>query len=127
MDQPRSFKAHTRLIIASVLLGGACLIVAQERALNVMRQEFHSYRDWSMSPRFGFVQAKPDSATAPPQNDNFANAQDLGSANSGSVNGSNVNATVETGEPSHGGISGGKSIWYKWQAPSSSMVNFTTG
>src|SRR5690349_10984004 len=59
----------------------------------------------------------------PPANDNFANAQII-SGCSGSVNGTNVGATKESGEPNHlsttndpnGG--GTRSIWYQWQAPS---------
>lgn len=62
---------------------------------------------------------------AAPSNDNFANAQAL-TGNSGSVTGNNEGATFEANEPVHGGIFGGKSIWYKWQAPTSNSVNFTT-
>ena len=60
-----------------------------------------------------------------PGNDNFANAQLLrGSA--GSLTASNVLATKELGEPAHAGNAGGASIWYKWQAPASGTVTFTT-
>ncbi|MDX6614636.1 MAG: hypothetical protein QOD75_3822, partial [Blastocatellia bacterium] len=69
----------------------------------------------------------PTPTPTPPANDNFANAQVL-SGCSGSVNGSNINATRETGEPSHdpGGSTGGGSLWYQWQAPVSTNVTFTT-
>ncbi|HKO62947.1 MAG TPA: DUF4214 domain-containing protein [Pyrinomonadaceae bacterium] len=62
-----------------------------------------------------------------PANNNFANAQTI-SGCSGSVSGTTVSATKETGEPSHSddGNSGGASIWYKWQAPSSGSVTMTT-
>ena len=67
----------------------------------------------------------------PPANDNFANAQTINGC-SGSVNGTNVGATKESGEINHlsstndpnGG--GTRSIWYQWQAPSSGNVTFDT-
>ena len=68
-----------------------------------------------------------------PPNDNLANAQVI-SGCSGSVNGTNVGATAESGEPQHfpsspanGGLGGGKrSVWYQWQAPSAGQVTITT-
>jgi len=67
----------------------------------------------------------------PPANDNFANAQGIADC-SGSVNGTNVGATKESGEINHlsttndpnGG--GTRSIWYQWQAPTSGSVTFDT-
>ena len=48
----------------------------------------------------------------------------------GSVTGSNLNSTRETGEPNHlsltGGNAGRHSVWFQWQAPSSGSVTFTT-
>jgi hypothetical protein len=52
---------------------------------------------------------------APPPNDDFANAEAL-TGMSDSASGTNVGATMEQGEPSHGG-QGGASIWYRWTAP----------
>lgn len=60
-----------------------------------------------------------------PANDNFAGAQII-SGSSGTVTGNNVNATKETGEPSHAGNSGGVSVWYRWTAPSTGTVTFVT-
>ena len=60
-----------------------------------------------------------------PANDNFANAQVI-SGNSGSVNGTNTNATKESGEPSHAGNVGGASVWYQWQAPNSGSAIIST-
>jgi hypothetical protein len=68
---------------------------------------------------------------APPANDNFAAAQTVTGC-SGTVNGTNVGATKEAGEPNHlstttdptGG--GSRSVWYKWQAPSTTSVTFAT-
>gem|GEM_PF-3577643 len=62
-----------------------------------------------------------------PANDNFVNAQAI-SGNSGKVTGTNVNATKETGEPSHSpdNNAGGASVWYRWTAPANGKVTFTT-
>ena len=64
-------------------------------------------------------------ALAAPSNDNFASAQII-SGTSGTVSGSNVAATKETGEPDHAGDPGGKSVWYRWTAPSSGTWTFNT-
>ena len=56
--------------------------------------------------------------TSGPANDQFAGAQMLtGSATV--VVGQNVAATKETGEPAHADAPGGRSVWYRWTAPSS--------
>ncbi len=62
---------------------------------------------------------------APPANDAFANAQTLPGA-AGSLTGTNVAASRETGEPSHAGNVGGRSVWFKWTAPVTMAVRFTT-
>jgi hypothetical protein len=63
----------------------------------------------------------------PPANDNFSAAQVI-SGCAGSVNGSNVSATKETGEPNHSPDNNGgtKSVWYKWQAPATGDATITT-
>lgn len=65
--------------------------------------------------------------TTPPANDNFASAQTITGC-SGTVTGTNIGATRESGEPNHSPDNGGgsRSIWYRWQAPASSTVTFTT-
>jgi hypothetical protein len=60
-----------------------------------------------------------------PTNDTFVNRAALGGP-SGAVSGSNAGATKETGEPSHVGNPGGKSVWWKWIAPGTGPVTFTT-
>ncbi len=70
----------------------------------------------------------PPEPLPPPGNDSFASAQVL-SGCSGSVNGTNLNASKETGEPNHlapdtGG--GSRSVWYQWQPASNGSVTFTT-
>jgi hypothetical protein len=42
------------------------------------------------------------------------------------VNGSNVGATKEPGEPNHAGIPGGHSVWWTWTAPLSGPVLLNT-
>ena len=64
---------------------------------------------------------------APPANDLFA-ARTVISGLMGQVNGTNVEATNETGEPDHAGVSGGQafsaSVWYDWTAPTSGGASF---
>ena len=62
---------------------------------------------------------------APPMNDNFANATFLTGV-SGSASGTTLAGTKESGEPNHGGNSGGASIWYQWTAPASLRTTFDT-
>ncbi|HEY2961265.1 MAG TPA: NF038122 family metalloprotease [Pyrinomonadaceae bacterium] len=64
---------------------------------------------------------------SPPANDNFTNAQTITGC-SGTVTGTNVAATQESGEPNHSPDNNGgtHSIWYQWQAPASGNVTFTT-
>ena len=60
-----------------------------------------------------------------PPNDNFQNAIAL-TTNAGSVTGTNVNATRESGEPTHVGFMGDKSVWYSWVAPANGQATFDT-
>lgn len=62
---------------------------------------------------------------APPANDNFANAESLVGINV-SVTRTNVEATKETGEPNHANNVGGKSVWFRWTAPMTRTMRFTT-
>lgn len=56
-----------------------------------------------------------------PANDNFANAQTV-SGTSGTVTGTNANATTESGEPD----SPTTSVWFSWTAPSVGRWQFNT-
>jgi uncharacterized repeat protein (TIGR01451 family)/uncharacterized delta-60 repeat protein len=61
-----------------------------------------------------------------PSNNNIANAQPLVGV-SGTVYGTNINATAEAGEPApFPGSPAGSSIWYIWTAPISTTVDFKT-
>jgi len=58
-------------------------------------------------------------------NDQFANRFQIVSGG-GTVSGSNVGATMESGEPNHGNAVGGKSVWWTWTAPSTGIANIGT-
>ena len=63
---------------------------------------------------------------APPTNDFFASAQTI-SGSSGSVSGTNVDATGEVGEPDNMGDSAPiQSAWYSWTAPATGKFLFGT-
>jgi PASTA domain len=62
---------------------------------------------------------------APPPNDNFANAAEL-TGRFVFVDGTNVDATEEAGEPDHGPNAGGASIWYRWTAPATGRATVAT-
>ena len=65
------------------------------------------------------------SPAAAPDNDNFSAAASLRAA-TGTVFGTNVDATVEAGEPAHTGNAGGASAWYRWVAPYTGVATFDT-
>ena len=60
-----------------------------------------------------------------PTNDNFSNAEILAGTRL-SITRTNVGATKETLEPDHAGNQGGRSVWFRWVAPSSGTVLFST-
>ena len=65
-------------------------------------------------------------SAAAPANDDFADAVALTGLPT-TANGTNLDATKETGEPLHGGITGGGfSVWWTWIAPSSGGVAIET-
>jgi hypothetical protein len=69
----------------------------------------------------------PPAPVSADDNDNFASPRVLVGC-TGSITGTNLNATRESGEPNHAPDSNGgtHSVWYQWQAPSSGSVTFTT-
>ena len=69
--------------------------------------------------------AGASAALAAPGNDNISAAQDLASATSGSVSGSNSGATMQK-LPAEVYFDIGEkySIWYKWTAPADDVVSF---
>lgn len=60
-----------------------------------------------------------------PPNDHFVNATLL-QGNEGTATVSNALATRENGEPRHAGNDGGKSVWWKWWAPSDGVLLLST-
>ena len=90
------------------------------------RRGFRSRRLTILGALALFLAIGSTPALAAPANDDFADARSLGTAVDGSVNGSNVGATKETGEPDHAGNVGGHSVWYSWTAPSAGNVFFHT-
>lgn len=67
-------------------------------------------------------------ALAQAPNDNFTNAWLLCSVPCpmATTNGSNTGTSKETGEPNHAGNQGGRSVWFNWTAPVSSLVQIHT-
>ena len=58
-----------------------------------------------------------------PANDSFSSPQVL-NGTSGSVAGTNVEATKRAGEPNHGGDPGGASVWYQWSPSATGIAHF---
>lgn len=58
-------------------------------------------------------------------NDNFSTAMAL-TGMTGSSYADNHDASKEVDEPNHAGDSGGKSVWWQWQAPLTGMVELST-
>jgi hypothetical protein len=81
-------------------------------------------RTWTVAAAQPPPPPPPPPAGAPP-NDPFANATPI-SGSTGTVSGTSVGATRETGEPFHYASKGGRSVWYRWTAPASGTVTFDT-
>jgi hypothetical protein len=79
----------------------------------------------------GFALGVPlakEAAAAPPSNDSFANAANLSPApgSPATANATNVDATLEPGEPANPSGQGGSSVWFKWQADQTETVAIDT-
>ena len=61
----------------------------------------------------------------PPPNDDFTNAFAI-TGTSGFVTGHTIGASKDSSEPAHAGDVGGRSIWYRWVAPTNGFVDFQT-
>ncbi len=70
------------------------------------------------------VEISGDCSTRP-ANDAFAGAQTIPTSPA-SVSGNTACATKEPGERSHAGNAGGRSVWYRWIAPSNATVIINT-
>ncbi len=71
-----------------------------------------------------FLSATPSVADESPANDDFLSAAPL-SGLTGTWSGTTANATAEPGEPAHGGVGAGRSVWLTWTAPETGKVTFT--
>lgn len=61
----------------------------------------------------------------PPGNDDFGAAHAI-AGTSGQTNGYTIAASKQSGEPAHAYDVGGKSVWYRWTAPTNGPVEFDT-
>lgn len=82
-----------------------------------------TFNDTNALNFFGYNMDPSGAPPPPPANDNFANAQELVGC-TGSIDGTNLSAKQESGEPWHG--AGGSSVWYKWKTISNGEVKFST-
>ena len=64
-------------------------------------------------------------ATAQTLRDNFADREVL-TTNQGRLDATNSTATLEPGEPRHGGKPGGHSLWISWIAQTNGVARFRT-
>jgi hypothetical protein len=80
-----------------------------------------------VDPRNGLSRPRLDvlAAQGPPANDGFSAATTL-SGISGGLSAWNFNATVQSGEPAHAGVTGGHSLWWAWTAPVSGTLSLNT-
>jgi sugar lactone lactonase YvrE len=62
----------------------------------------------------------------PPPNDAFSNRLPLAGSEV-NLNGVNVAATSESGEPGHAGLPAGPSVWFEWTAPTNGTVQVVLG
>jgi hypothetical protein len=104
--------------------GSYGLPIADEYSANGKRQSDFEGGSICYNPTTN--QTEDNCGSQPPPNDNFANAQTIANS-SGTATGTNLGATKESGEPNHAGNPGGKSVWYRWQAPVSGTATITTG
>ncbi len=69
--------------------------------------------------------ASSSALVSAPLNDSFSKATPI-TANSGTFSGSNVGATLESGEPDHANITTGASVWWNWTPTISGTATVST-
>ena len=92
-------------------------------ALDVLRRQVHGgVLGFAVA---GLLLLAPTAIAAPPANDDFADAEDLGSALPVNVTRSNVDATEEADDPRT--LSAPQhSVWFRWEAPSAEPISIDT-
>lgn len=80
---------------------------------------------WAMLMALCLIVPAQRAAAAPPPNDDRANATVI-AGGSGRLAASNVDATKEAGEANHGGNVGGRSVWFRYVAPSAVSTRIDT-
>jgi len=82
---------------------------------------------WRISvPRRNRIQSARFGVEASESNDAFADAQALETELPSFASGSNAGASKQAGEPSHAGVAGGASVWFRWTPASSGPVTLAT-
>ena len=78
-------------------------------------------------PRNGIVKPRLNvmAAIGSPANDLFNN-RFIMNGDSGQLTANNLNATRESGEPNHAGISGGTSVWWSWTPTTTGIATIDT-
>ncbi len=113
-DSTESYAASTSATVPSGRLSNSTTYHWRVR----YKDNRDAWSAWSASRSFTTLSGGP-------ANDNFSSAIVI-SGSSGQTTGSNVNATKESGEPNHAGITGGRSVWWRWTAPASGQVTIST-
>src|SRR5437868_7159364 len=106
-----------------------CSVSVGQLVRSVMQRSFYGVRLLNrvalvLAASLAFSLAAP-LLRAQPVNDDFGNATSL-SGPSGVVSGSNIGATLESGEPNITGNAGGQSVWYAWTPLTDMTITFTT-
>src|SRR6266487_5781463 len=87
--------------------------------------KFNFISDLSVFAEGWYLDDITGSGSVGPTNDFLSTASPL-AGTAGSLNGSNMGATREPGEPNIFSNPGGRSVWYRWSAPSSARYVFRT-
>lgn len=107
--------------VASSIVGGGCSISSR---LTVAAQQGTTYRI-QVSSYYATDMGPVRLQVRPPSNDRFAAARllsGLDDQNDGTIAG----ASREDSEPSHGNQAAGRTIWYRWVAPSDGRLTLDT-
>jgi M6 family metalloprotease-like protein len=105
--------------------GGTVLHVGTADGISHKRLEAgtrYHYKLWSSLAGGGYSAGITRAASTRPANDRFADRTEVPSALPLVLEGSNVVATSELGEPAHGKAGPFASVWWSWTAPADCLV-----